>query len=73
MTQKRGWAWPDNAAKSHYFINGRSLCGRWMFLGEPLAEDHPGGLRNDCKACTQRLAKHRANQGEEVVTHQESA
>lgn len=45
----QGWGVPANTKKAHYFINGRSLCSRWMFLGwvEDNRHDHP----DNCKAC----------------------
>lgn len=33
-SRKAGWNYLDNATKWHYFKeDGRSLCGRWMILG----------------------------------------
>ena len=35
MTDKparEGWGWLSNAAKWHYFVGGKSLCGRWLML-----------------------------------------
>jgi hypothetical protein len=31
---KRGWGWPTNSKKAHYFFDGRSLCGKWGFFGD---------------------------------------
>jgi len=55
-----GWAWPLNSRKAHYFEEGRSLCGRWMFFG---SQDQPEGLgeqpgKDDCVVCW-RKAKQR--------------
>jgi len=34
-----GWAFPRDNAKAHYFVGGRSLCRRWLWLG-PVEEDN---------------------------------
>ena len=48
------WAYPLNARKAHFFVENRSLCGRWMFLGQQ--PDQPQGMGespgpDDCAAC----------------------
>ena len=49
------WAWPINARKAHAFIDSRSLCGRWLFLGVDSREhsqelgEKPG--KSNCVAC----------------------
>jgi hypothetical protein len=41
--------------KSHYFVRGRSLCGRFGFPPLPLqADDHASS--DDCAACRKKLA-----------------
>lgn len=54
-SSKRGWGWPDNSPKSHYFVGGRSLCCRWAYFGmiEDDRHDHP----NNCKLCQKKLQK----------------
>lgn len=40
--------------KSHYFVNGRSLCGRYGFPPMPLnADDYASA--DDCVACRRKL------------------
>lgn len=53
MSKDQGWAWPGNARKAHYFVDGRSLCGRWMFFG---AQEQPQAMSlnpgpDDCVSC----------------------
>lgn len=51
-----GWAQFNNARKAHYFVAGRSLCGKWM-------KTWRGGFSNaywnedKCKPCERRLDK----------------
>jgi hypothetical protein len=40
--------------KSHYFVNGRSLCGRYGFPSLPLNPDDYASP-DDCAACRKRL------------------
>lgn len=53
------WGWPLNAKKAHVFLEGRSLCGRWLFLGNGAAiEQAP--LRkgpDDCAKCFTRVVE----------------
>ena len=51
---KEGWGFPLNAKKSHYFINGVSLCRRWMY-GGPLERNDESP--DNCKECIKRLKK----------------
>lgn len=59
---KRGWNYLVNSPKWHYFVDARSLCGRWLGLGlsghddDPLSDDHP----QNCAACMKKVAKMRA-------------
>lgn len=51
----RGWGWPMNSKKAHYFIEGRSLCGKWGFFGDLTANE--AHSPDDCADCTKRRAK----------------
>lgn len=53
---KEGWNWLSNATKWHYFVEGRSLCRRWMCFGTDLKED-TGESPDDCAACRKALTK----------------
>jgi hypothetical protein len=60
-TENQGWAWPFNSQKAHYFVNARSLCGRWGFFGEiDMSDQGPGNKRSDCAACMKKLEKRHA-------------
>lgn len=48
----KGWGWPGNSKKAHYFVAGLSLCGKWMFWGSDFRESPPGP--DDCRACAKR-------------------
>lgn len=63
-----GWARPANARKFHYYIGGRSLCGKWFFLGV-VDEDSGESTSADCKPCakimvTRRKTLHKAEKSE---------
>ncbi len=48
-----GWNWLTNAKKAHYFVKGRSLCGKWGCFGKPEGD---GGMHH-CSECELRLEK----------------
>lgn len=55
-----GWWNPrpmSMASKWHYFINGRSLCGKWMTLGKTKLEQGNDESPDNCAACRERKAK----------------
>lgn len=56
VAEPRGWGWPMNSRKAHYFEAGRSLCGRWMFWGRDLLDD-VARSPDDCAACWKALVK----------------
>jgi len=60
----QGWAMPFESRRFHFFVDGRSLCGRWgSFLMAPEAfmPDAPNvDSDRDCKACARRVATRRA-------------
>jgi hypothetical protein len=53
---KEGWGFLSNAKKEHYFVDGVSLCGKWMHKGDV---DSTTGARtpDDCAICFKRLTK----------------
>lgn len=57
LAENEGWGWPIQAKKAHYFVDGRSLCGNWMYTGRRLGGPHAKSSPDDCKACTRELAK----------------
>lgn len=55
-----GWTWLLNARKWHYFVNRRSLCGKWAILfGGDL--DEIGSLDGEnCKVCQRKLEERKS-------------
>jgi hypothetical protein len=55
------WGWPLNSRKAHVFVDGRSLCGNWLFFGadkQEHCEDLGGEPRKgDCRACWRKAKK----------------
>jgi len=60
-----GWGWITNSPKWHYFVDGRSLCGKWIGLGE--LEQGNDGSPDNCTACKRALEKRRAKQALEKL------
>jgi hypothetical protein len=55
--ETRGWAWPVNSRRAHFFVNGMSLCRKWSVFnprGGFTADNGQGGP-DDCAACTRAL------------------
>jgi hypothetical protein len=57
---KEGWTYLYNSPKWHYFREGRSICKRWMTLGNPELEQGNDNSKDNCKACIKALEKERA-------------
>lgn len=57
VMSKEGWAYLSNAKYEHYFIDGRSLCRKWLGLG--LDYGRTMG-QPECKACRKALDKREA-------------
>lgn len=45
-----GWAFPLGASKAHYFVDGRSLCGRWDASVWDIPANDDVSV-NDCAEC----------------------
>lgn len=60
---KEGWAWLLNSRNEHYFVDGRSLCRKWLGLG--LDYDRTMG-QPECKACRKALDKREAKKNHET-------
>lgn len=52
---EKGWGWPALARKAHYFVDGRSLCRAWFYLGR--LENNKHKSPDNCKACMKKLDK----------------
>lgn len=54
------WKWPSNSKKAHIFIDGRSLCGKWMVFSDAnsdaVAETDTCG-KDDCSSCFKKGQK----------------
>lgn len=58
MTEQiKGWKMVINSPKAHYFLDGRSFCGRWMNLGHDGFEDFNHHLVDNCKQCMKKRDK----------------
>jgi len=55
-----GWGACLNTTKWHYFIDGRSLCKRFMLFGRVDLEQGNDASPDNCRACMKKLAKHKA-------------
>lgn len=66
----QGWSWPGLSKKAHYFVSGRSLCGKWALFIDDL---DPSGTSSsdDCAACTRRLIA--ADRAIERISHEMTA
>jgi hypothetical protein len=55
---KRGWAWPIQARKHHYFIGMDSLCRKWLY--DESCGDLLDGVKDDthpdnCAECRRKV------------------
>lgn len=53
---KKGWGNLFNSRKWHYFIEGKSLCGKWMLMGNGNLVDGQNDSPDNCAACRKKLA-----------------
>ena len=53
-----GWTWLLNADKFHYFVDGRSLCSKYMLLGA-FDQCDPRTDADKCAACRKKLSRTR--------------
>lgn len=52
-----GWTYLLNSRKWHYFINGISLCRKFMLISRPELEQGNDDSPDNCAACRKKLAK----------------
>ena len=52
-----GWTWLIQTPKWHYFVERRSLCGKWLLFGNPELEQGNDNSPDNCKACLKKLKK----------------
>lgn len=53
MATKKGWHSTWNSRVNHYYVDGTSLCRRYMILCEPSNKTFH---EKDCKACARKVA-----------------
>lgn len=53
--QAKGWGWPLLSKKSHYFLEARSLCMKWMYTGA--LEEGNDKSPDNCAECKRRFEK----------------
>lgn len=53
--RKKGWGFPRNSRKAHYFIGIMSLCNKWMYFGS--VEDSNDNSPDNCVLCRRKLEK----------------
>lgn len=56
---EEGWGFPGASKKAHYFVGGRSLCLKWMFLGRLEPTDGVAASPDDCVSCGKKAAARR--------------
>lgn len=54
---EEGWTWLINSRKWHYFRDGRSICGKFMLLGNPELEPFGDKSPDNCAACQRKRLK----------------
>lgn len=59
---KQGWGFPTQSRRAHWFSAGRSLCGKWGYLGDLTksqgVSEKPGP--DDCTECHRRLLRNQS-------------
>ena len=59
---KEGWWMPLRSRKHHYFVDGRALCGGWIFPNYDDMTPDTGNekpQKDDCTICFKKLLKRR--------------
>ena len=57
VENKEGWTWLSNSRKWHYFVDNRSLCGKFGLLSSPKLEQGNDTSPDNCMACRKKLEK----------------
>jgi hypothetical protein len=52
---KEGWTWLQNSTKWHYFVDKRSLCGKWELWGDDELEQGNNDSKDNCATCKREL------------------
>jgi hypothetical protein len=48
---KEGWGFPGLARKAHYFVEDKTLCGKWAYTGSLDGSSPEVKGPDDCAAC----------------------
>ncbi|GMU39464.1 MAG: hypothetical protein AMXMBFR23_03300 [Chloroflexota bacterium] len=57
LSEVEGWGFPFLARKAHYFVDGHSLCRKWLYLGEQQGDADSPETPDDCPECRKRLTR----------------
>lgn len=60
---KRGWKFLEGSPKAHYFIEQRSLCGRFLAFTDGGLEDDNHKSPDNCVSCMKKHEKLTAKEG----------
>ena len=53
QVKTEGWSWLFNSRRDHYFVGGKSLCGKWgIMMGYGDCDET---TRNPCATCLKKL------------------
>lgn len=63
MKKEEGWTYLTNSRKWHYFIDGRSLCGKFLLLVIPELEQGNDNSPDNCMTCRRELEKRKIKGG----------
>lgn len=60
-----GWTWLSNSRRWHYFVGGRSLCGRWFTFATnfELGDDD---AKHNCRGCRTKLKARKKKEAEKL-------
>jgi hypothetical protein len=63
MVEIEGWNWLQNSKKWHYFVEGRSLCEKWMLLFNDDSKQGNDNSPDNCSVCRKKLEKRKLSKG----------
>jgi hypothetical protein len=64
---KEGWGWVLASPKWHYFVDNRSLCGKWLGLGLGELEQGKDEIPDNCTGCRKALLKRKAAEAVKIL------
>jgi len=69
---REGWTWLRNSRKWHYFVDNRSLCGRWMLFTAPGLEQGNDNSSDNCAMCQKKLIARKKSMPKELLDYLKS-